>query len=153
MKSLFAAMIVLLSPYANAEGVNAYLKVSRSNGTVNPMYRNSVSCMIASDGKVHVNKRTGDIMRTSEKKIAWGKVRNETVLKSLIHEASRGEVIDRKGPIPVGAARTEYTGFVSNTKTFKLKLQFGGVLSSINRSEAAARLIELLDLNCASVIK
>ncbi len=143
-----------LSLNASAEPKVDYLVLDTQNGSVSPAFRIHSECVISNDGKVYL-KQTGGVVGIlkSTRKIKWKDIRNEDVLQSLIIAAKSGQMIYRKGLVPVGGPTTTYSTVIKNKVQKPIQTLVSGKLMSVNRSEAAARLIKFMDLNCSASSK
>ena len=153
MKNLMILLsLTFISVSAFAANSTEYLAYHTGNGSVNPMYSYRVNCTISSDG-VFIQKIMGDIAEPSKAKLKWTGIRNEAILQSLISEASSGMVVVPKHPLPIGGKLATYATFVKGKEQKPLKTTVGGMLASINTSAAAKRLVDFIQVNCASAMK
>lgn len=152
MKTLLTLLSLALTSQAAHATPSLLLQYSSANGSVNPMYGHRMSCIITSDGNVTTREIVGDIAKGKTSKIKWTGIPNVTVLKSLILDAKNGKVVNRKGPLPIGGRTTSYIAY-KGEEQLVLSRKVGELSASINTSEAAARLIGFIKVNCGSVIK
>jgi hypothetical protein len=146
--TLASLALTLLAISAQASPT-ALLQYTSRSGSINPMYGTRNTCVLMSDGTVQTRQIVGDIATGGTQKMKFKGIPNVTVLKSLVAEASIGMVVDRKGPIPIGAGTQSFVGYKGNDQ-FGLRTEIGSVMTQVNTSPVTGRLVDFIRVNCAA---
>jgi len=147
MKTVMMMILGLTSMSAMASEPTL-LTYTFSNGSVAPAFHKTQTCNIsATTVMITSTGPTLDFPRPINKATVYTMtIPNETVLKSLINEASQHMTITH--PAPIGGEMQRYIAPISKDQSLVLLVLSGNLVDAQNPSTAATELVEFMKINC-----